>query len=94
MFVFLSHMSKILMIYHIPKGDASTRISFNRKLFCYRIQSNSGKFDKISDGILKKFKKPVRSTVIFNESKIKNVKKICTEFNIMSKFYKIQEIKD
>lgn len=94
MLVFLLHMKEILMIYRIPEGDASTRISFNRKLFCYRVQSNSGKFDKVSNGILKKFKKPVRSTVIFNESKIKKVKKICKEFKIKSKFYKIQEIKD
>ena len=72
------------MIYRIPDGNASTRISFNRKLFCYRIQSNLGKFDKISNGILKKFKKPVRSTVIFDESKIEKVKKICKEFNIQS----------
>ncbi len=82
------------MIYQIPKGNASTRISFNRKLFCYRIQSNKGKYDKFSNGILKKFKKPIRSTVIFDESKIKNVKKICEEFNIKRKFYKINEIKN
>lgn len=87
-------MKEILMIYHIPDGNASTRISFNRKLFCYRIQSNSGKFDKISNGILKKFKKPVRSTVIFDELKIKHVKKICTEFNIQAEFYKIKKIED
>ena len=82
------------MIYHIPKGDASTRISFNRKLFCYRIQSNRGKFDKMSNGILKDFKKPVRSTIIFDESKIKAVKTICKKFGIKSTFYKISEIKD
>ena len=87
-------MKEVLMIYHIPEGNASIRISFNRKLFCYRIQSNLGKFDKISNGILKKFKKPVRSTVIFDESKIKDVQKICNEFKIESEFYKIKKIKD
>ena len=87
-------MKEILMIYHIPNGNASTRISFNRKLFCYRIQSNSGKFDKISNGILKKFKKPVRSTIIFDELKIKDVKKICAEFNIQAEFYKIKKIEN
>ncbi len=87
-------MNEILMIYHIPKGDASTRISFNRKLFCYRIQSNAGKFDKMSNGILKNFKKPVRSTIIFDKSKIKEIKNICKEFNIKSTFYKIKEIKE
>ena len=94
MFVFLDYMKDILMIYHIPKGNDSIRISFNRKLFCYRVQSNLGKFDKLSEGILKKFKKPVRSTVIFDELKIKNVKKICHEFNVASEFYRISKIKD
>jgi len=94
MFVFLYYMKDILMIYQIPKGNASTRISFNRKLFCYRIQSNLGKFDKLSNGVLKKFKKPVRSTVIFDESKIESVKKICKEFNVSSEFYKISKIQD
>ena len=92
--VLLYDMNEILMIYHIPKGNDSTRISFNRKLFCYRVQSNSGKFDKITDGLLKKFKKPVRSTVIFNKSKLKKVKKICTKFSIQTEFYKIIKIKD
>ena len=94
MLAFLYYMKDILMIYHIPKGKDSTRISFNRKLFCYRVQSNLGKFDKLSDGILKKFKKPVRSTVIFDESKIRSVKNICSEFNVSSEFYKISKIKN
>ena len=82
------------MIYQIPKGSASTRISFNRRIFCYRIQSNEGKYDKFSNGILKKFKKPVRSTIIFDESKIKQVKQVCEEFDIKTNFYKIKEIKN
>jgi len=85
-------MKEILMIYHIPNGNSSIRISFNRKLFCYRIQSNSGKFNKFSEGILKNFKKPLRSTVIFETSKINDVKKICEEFNIKYKLYEISEI--
>lgn len=82
------------MIYHIPQGDASIRISFNRKLFCYRVQSNSGKFDQITEGILKKFEKPVRSTVIFNKSHLKKIQKLCAEFNIQAEFYKVTKIKD
>jgi len=87
-------MTKILLIYHIPEGNASTRISFNRKLFCYRIQSNLGKFDKKTKGILKKYTKPVRSTIIFNKNKYQEVKKLCLKFKIKFKFYNIEEIFD
>lgn len=87
-------MNKILMIYSIPNGNHSTRISFNRELFDYRIQSNNGKYDKKTEGVLKKYEKPVRSTVIFEKNKLEKVKKICTKFEIISKFYTIKEIKD
>ncbi len=87
-------MAKILMIYHIPDGNASIRISFNRRLLCYRVQSNSGKFDKKTQGILKKYEKPVRSTLIFNNNKYEDVKKLCVDFKIKSKFYEIKEIID
>lgn len=80
------------MIYHIPKGNASTRISFNRKLFCYRVQSNSGKFDKKTEGILKKYEKPIRSTIIFEKNKYSKVRKLCDEYKIKSRFYEIKEI--
>ena len=85
-------MTKILMIYHIPQGNASIRISFNRRLLCYRVQSNSGKFDKKTEGILKKYDKPVRSTLIFDKQKYAEVKKLCVEFEIKSQFYEIKEI--
>jgi hypothetical protein len=87
-------MSEILMIYHIPDGDASTRISFNRKLLCYRVQSNSGKFDKKTEGLLKNYKKPVRSTLIFDKTKYECVKQLCDEFKIKSQFYEIKEVSD
>ncbi|MFT4312518.1 MAG: hypothetical protein ACMXYF_04795, partial [Candidatus Woesearchaeota archaeon] len=84
--------AQILMIYHIPKGDASTRISFNRKLFPYRVQGNSGKFDKKTIGILQKYEKPIRSCVIFDEVKITQVKNLCREFKIAAQFYKVEKI--
>ena len=80
------------MIYQIPKGDASTRISFNRKLFPYRVQGNSGKFDKKTTGILQNYEKPVRSCVIFDSDKINSVKKLCHNFKISAKFYKVEEL--
>ena len=83
---------EILMIYHIPEGSASTRISFNRKLFCYRIQSNAGNYDKKTTGLLKNFKKPVRSTAIFSKEKVQEVKKLCEEFNINATFYEIKKL--
>ena len=80
------------MIYHIPEGNSSVRISFNRKLFCYRIQSNSGKFDKVTTGILKDYEKPVRSTVIFEKKYLEDVKKICEKFEIKNEIYEIKKI--
>jgi len=85
-------MTQILMIYHIPEGNSSIRISFNRRLFCYRVQSNSGKFDKYTSGILKNYSKPVRSTVIFNKEKLERVEKLCEEFGIAKEFYEIKKI--
>ena len=87
-------MSEIMMIYSIPEGNASTRIAFNRKLFCYRIQSNEGKFDKKTKGILKEFKKPLRSIIIFNKSQYQEDKKLCTQFKIKFQFYGVKEILD
>ncbi len=87
-------MSDILMIYNIPNGNATIRISFNRKLFCYRVQSNLGKFDKKTKGILDKYRKPVRSTLIFNKNKYEDVKKLCKEFSIKSEFYHIRKVRD
>jgi hypothetical protein len=85
-------MDKILMIYTIPKGNDSIRISFNRKLFCYRMQANSGKFDKKTKGILENYEKPIRSTIIFEKNKLTKVKELCQKFNIDSKFYEIRKI--
>ena len=80
------------MIYQIPKGDASTRISFNRKLFPYRVQGNNGKFDKKTTGILQKYEKPIRSCVIFDKSKLTLVKNLCLKFKIEAQFYKVEHI--
>ncbi len=57
------------MIYNIPNGNHSTRISFNRELFNYRIQSNNGKYDKKTKGILKKY--AINFKLIQNSMKLK-----------------------
>lgn len=85
-------MIQILMIYSIPNGNHSTRISFNRELFDYRVQSHGGKYDKKSDGILKKYEKPVRSTVIFNKEYLEKVQTICKKHKIKTEFYQIKKI--
>lgn len=85
-------MDKILMIYKIPKGKDSIRISFNRKLFCYRMQANSGRYDKKTKGILEKYEKPIRSTIIFEKDKLAKVKTLCQKYDIDSKFYEIKKI--
>ena len=82
-------MTNILLIYNIPKGNASIRISFNRKLISYRVQSNSGKYDKKTKGILKNYEKPIRSTIIFNKNKYLEVKKLCSKFKIKTHNWQI-----
>ena len=87
-------MGKIMMIYSIPKGDSSTRITFNRKLFEYNVQSHKGRYKRKSKGLLSDsdFEKPVRSCVIFDKKFLKKVKKISSELKIITKFYEVKEI--
>lgn len=82
------------MIYNIPEGKDSIRISFNRDLFDYRIQANSGKYDKTSNGLLRNCERPIRSTVIFNYDMLEKVKKICKKYGITTQFYEIVKIID
>ena len=84
-------MNKILMIYNIPEGDDITRITFNRQLFNYNIQSHKGKYQKKSKGILTNYEKPVRSCVIFDKEKLEQVKKLCKKLDIRTKFYEIKD---
>lgn len=81
-----------MMIYNIPEGDDITRITFNRKLFDYNLQSHKGKYQKKSKGILTNYEKPVRSCVIFDQEKLEQVKKICKKLQITTKFYEIKEL--
>ncbi len=83
-------MIQILMIYNIPKGDAATRIAFNRKLFNYNIQTHKGKYKRQTKGILEQYEKPIRSCIIFSHNKYAEVKKLCEEFKIKTNFYKIE----
>jgi hypothetical protein len=85
-------MNKILMIYNIPKGDDIIRITFNRQLFKYNIQSHKGKYANKSNGILLKYEKPVRSCVIFEKEKLEEVKRLCQKLSIKSKFYQIKDL--
>lgn len=82
-------MSRVLMIYHIPEGNASKRISFNRKLFHYRMQGNSGKYDKKTTGVLIEYEKPVRSCVVFDKKFLSQVKNVCSEFDVKNTIYEI-----
>lgn len=83
-------MAKILMMYSI--GEDARRITFNRKLFSYNIQSHAGKYKYQSKGILTQYEKPLRSVVIFDKEKLLDTKKLCKKFNVEAKFYEITEI--
>ena len=81
---------KILMIYNL-NGKDSERIKLNRKLFQYKTKSHKGKYETISNGILKEYEKPVRSVVIFDKTILNKVKKIVAETNIICKIYEITD---
>ena len=78
------------MIYSI--GEDTKRITFNRKLFSYKIQSHAGKYKYLSKGILTQYEKPLRSVIIFDKEKLLETKKLCKKFNVEVKFYEIAEI--
>ena len=82
----------ILMIYQIPQGNATKRITFNRKLFAYNTQSHKGKYKKKSNGILGEYEKPTRSCVIFTSEYTAQVKELCKKLAIPTKLYKITPI--
>ncbi len=78
------------MIYSF--GDDAKRITFNRKLFSYNIQSHTGKYKYQSKGILTQYEKPLRSVIIFDKKKLVSTRKLCHKFNVGAKFYEITEI--
>lgn len=80
------------MIYSIPEGKDALRITFNRKLFNYNLQSHEGRYKKKSQGILSEYEKPLRSVIIFNKDKLPAVKGLCSQLSIDVKFYIIKEI--
>jgi len=82
-------MAKIMMIYAIPKGDSSVRISFNRKLFNYRIQSHKGKYKNKTKGVLKEFERPTKSCIVFDEEYLFSVNSVCEQFKIRRIFYNV-----
>lgn len=78
------------MIYSI--GDDAKRITFNRKLFSYNIQSHAGKYKYQSEGIITQYEKPLRSVIIFDKEKLVPTRKLCHKLNVGAKFYEIIEI--
>lgn len=85
-------MVKILMIYKIPNADSIKRIQFNRKLFKYNMQINSGKRSVKTNGILSEFEKPIKSCVIFNKKYLEEVKELCKKYKIIYEMYQIKKI--
>lgn len=63
-------------------------------MFQYKTQSHKGKYKKTTKGILTIYEKPTRSVVIFNKTKLPQIKKLIEENNIKHKLYEItQEVK-
>lgn len=87
-------MKKVMMIYKIPNGDSVLRISFNRKLLNYNIQSHKGKYKTKTKGILDKFEKPTKSCIIFEKKFLSDVKKLCKEVGVDYMLYQIEKLKN
>lgn len=85
---------KVLMIYQIPEGDAIRRITFNRKVFAYNLQSHNGKYKRKSQGLLTEYEKPIRSCIIFEYKYFPKIKEICEKLAISYKLYEIIQIID
>ena len=85
-------MQKIMMIYAIPKGNDATRITFNRKLLNYNLQSHRGRYVRKSTGILSDYQKPTRSCIIFDMQFLEKVEELCKSMKIDATFYQIKKI--
>ncbi len=85
-------MVKILMIYSIPAGNSSLRITFNRELFPYNIQSHYGKYSRKSKGILIEYDKIIKSVIYFDKVYLSDVKKLVEKFNVAARFFEAKEI--
>lgn len=81
-----------MMIYSIPDGNAVKRIAFNRRLIDYNIQTHNGKYKGKTKGILKEYEKPIRSCIIFSKKYLSQVKELCKELEIPTKFYEIKKL--
>lgn len=82
--------TRIIMIYDL-KGRDTERIKLNRKLFPYKIQSHKGKYKRTTQGILKKYEKPVRSVIIFEKRNLNEVRKVVDYLKINYKLYEIHK---
>jgi hypothetical protein len=85
-------MAKILMIYQFPAGNSSIRISFNRELFPYKIQSHFGKYSRKTTGVLQEYEKIIKSVILFEETYLLDVKRIVEKYSIQARFFKSKEI--
>ena len=84
---------KVIMIYDL-EGEDSKRIRFNRELFQYKIQSHKGKYNTLSNGVLKNYEKLAKSIVIFDKGFLSKVIKIIKKFGVSCRLYEInKEIK-
>lgn len=86
-------MVKILMIYSIPNGNSTLRISFNRKLLNYNVQSHKGRYKRKTNGILSKYERPNKSCIIFDKKHLKEIRNLCKEFKIIHNLYHIRKLK-
>ena len=81
-----------MMLYEIPEGNSIVRIQFNRKLFEYNMQTNGGRGKTKTKGILSQYEKPAKCCVIFKETYLDKIKKLCKESGVKSHFYRVTEL--
>lgn len=80
------------MTYQIPSGNSSIRISFNRELFPYKVQSHFGKYSRKTQGVLQEYEKVIKSVILFEDKYLAEVQKIVQKYSVQARFFKSKEI--
>ena len=87
-------MAKILICYWFENLPLAKRSLFKRKLFGDVVKTHKGRYTSYIKGYLskKKYEKPIRSVIIFEEKYLSGVISILSEFKAKYKTFRIQNI--
>ena len=86
-------IKKILICYKFEKMDPVKRKQFDRELFGTIEKSHEGKYITTTKGYLsdKKFRKPVKSTILTEKSNAKKILDILNKYNATYELFKVSQ---